>query len=278
MILGVLKGITTMKNTKSPRLLLLAALTAMAPLSWAQVSGTVNCATGAASNAANAGQRPIHQPSAAASGGVNAVGQAGANAHSSSRQLSNSANAGNHAGANAHSATSVNGSVDATRPLDSNAGANVNSGVSGSASSDGRIRGNSVSTAATGAVDANLTTSGTGQIRQMGVETREAVLSAVNARLDANERAVDRMERSARRLEGDVRTRANSALEDVRAKEKNLRNSLKEVRKASSAELTQARERLAADYEAYSQSIATAEASLGSLETRGSAGATGEMR
>ena len=114
----------------------------------------------------------------------------------------------------------------------------------------------------------------TGQIRQTDEDARVTMLSMIESRIEATGRSVDRWQRAVRRLEGDIRSRAEEAIGEVKAREKALRSSLREARRASVQEWSEARERVASDYEAYAQAVACAEAGIGSLETNGLAANT----
>ena len=126
-----------------------------------------------------------------------------------------------------------------------------------------------------GAIGLSLKTAETtARIRQAEMEMRATTLTAVDSKVDATESSVERLQRTARHLEGGVRDRAKTAFDEVRAKEKAVRSSLKEARRAGAEEWSEAREHLAANYEAYAQAVASAEASIGAVQVSGSAQAT----
>ena len=227
-----------MKNTKTPRQLLVVALvTMLAPAAWAQVGSTVNAATGpathAAAHASAAAQRQAAAPVAATSAGVHAASQNAASA--ATRPVSGAGNGGIYAGAN----------VNAERPLHN--GVNASTNVTGHGAADVQNRGTAVSSAAHGAISASLSIAETtAQLRHTGADVRTAVLTTIDSRVDATEKSVDRLQRSARRLEGDIRDRADGAIDDVKDKEKAVRRSLKAARKAGAEEWSEARSTFAA--------------------------------
>ena len=248
-----------MKNSKyTQRFLILAALTVLAPLSWAQVSGAVNSATGAAAGAA--AQRPINPPAPPAAA-VSAGAQAGAQG---------AAGAATRPAAGAAAATHRSAtSVTATGARDGGVGINGNAGTN--AATGAQVNGATVGGAAAGEVGVALNTADTTtQIRQSGRETRDKLASSIDASIDIAQATGERLERSAKRLEAGAKARYQAAVDEVRVREKALKASLHDARKATAEEWTQAREKLAADYEAFTRAIANAEASVGSASASGS--------
>jgi hypothetical protein len=90
--------------------------------------------------------------------------------------------------------------------------------------------------------------------------TRDTVLTQVDARLDNARRATAELQRNSRNLSAEARTRFDAAYSDVEAREAALRRSENDARQASSSNWAQAQARLAADYDAYVQAVARAEA------------------
>jgi hypothetical protein len=101
-------------------------------------------------------------------------------------------------------------------------------------------------------------------------------MTQVNARLEASSKAIDDLRRSGRQLEGDARARFNAAYDNVRARERDVRNSLNEARRASASTYANAQAKLAADYQRYSDAVSQAEASASA--TGSAAGSTSVNR
>ncbi len=101
-------------------------------------------------------------------------------------------------------------------------------------------------------------------IQSTSFEARKPLLNEVSNRIDAGQKLASSLERDPRAIDAEVRTSFNSALEDVKVKEKMLKRSLKEARKASNADAwSVAQITLAADYEAYATSVALLNAIIG---------------
>lgn len=93
-------------------------------------------------------------------------------------------------------------------------------------------------------------------LRTTPVAMRARVVADVEARLHAAESALGTMEKSEPEMSAESRARFKSAAEDAKQKAKALRRSAQAARKANDQEWDGARARLAADYEAYTASLA----------------------
>jgi hypothetical protein len=82
----------------------------------------------------------------------------------------------------------------------------------------------------------------------------------VEQRLAASESAVAAARNSMSQMSATGRQSFNTAADEVKAKAKDLRKSLKEARKASATEWDSARAQLAADFDAYAASLARMDA------------------
>jgi|HubBroStandDraft_6_1064221.scaffolds.fasta_scaffold370753_2 hypothetical protein len=88
-------------------------------------------------------------------------------------------------------------------------------------------------------------------------DARKPLLNEVSDRIDAGGKLVNSLQRDPMATNAEVHTQFNSALEDVKVKEKILMRSLKEARNASNADAwSVAQTTLAADYEAYATAVA----------------------
>jgi hypothetical protein len=152
------------------------------------------------------------------------------------------------AGANATGAAGVN--ADRPLPADTNAAAN--------ADATAQIQGPNAQASGAASVATALNPSNTiRDIQSTAFDARKSLLNEVDDRMDAGKKLVSSLKRDPRALNADVRTQFKSALDDVDAKEKILKRSLKEARATSSADAwTVAQGTLAADYEAYATAVA----------------------
>jgi hypothetical protein len=184
-------------------------------------------------------------PTAAATAGA----ESAARAQAATGAASSAANAATH-----HSA-----GVQAGRPLQD--GAAVSAGGDVSAAVDARSRNVSTSNATQVGVSASLNSAETlSQVRAATRDTRDHVFTEVNARIEAGARKLNELRQTGRRLEGAARDKFDAAWNDVRAKEKAAKASLKEARKAKDETWAEAQAKLASDYEAYATAAAEAEA------------------
>jgi hypothetical protein len=148
------------------------------------------------------------------------------------------------AGANATGAAGVN--ADRPLPADANAAANAAAQTQGP---NARF---------SGAVSTALSPPDTiRDIQSTAFDARKSLLNEVSDRIDAGRELVSSLKRDPSAANADTRTEFNSALDDVKAKEKILNRSLKEARNAGNADAWMvAQTTLAADYEAYATAVA----------------------
>ena len=100
-------------------------------------------------------------------------------------------------------------------------------------------------------------------IQSTSFDERKSLLNEVSDRMDAGKKLVSSLKRDPRAVDASVRTQFNSALNDVNVKEKILKRSLKEARKASNADAwTVAQGTLAADYQVYATAVAELNATI----------------
>jgi hypothetical protein len=135
-----------------------------------------------------------------------------------------------------------------------------NAGLDANANGDAAAQAHGPNAQASGAAVVSTALSPPATIRDIQSTTfdaRRSLLNEVSDRMDAGNELVSSLKRDPRAVTTDTRTEFNSALEDVKAKEKILKRSLKEARNASNADgwmVTQTT--LAADYEAYATAVA----------------------
>ena len=265
----------------------------LVPMASAQVTGAVNATTNAAINATNSATAAQNAAAASTTAAQNA-------ASVSAQQASNAANAASAAANNAAAQSAVQASQAANQASQSslNSGANlntslqgagsamgnsgaVNAGVNGAAGVQvdrngasvngsanngvtgyGQMQNGSVASTTSGGISATLNSADTvTAINGSTRETRDNVMTQVNARLEASSKALDDLRRSGRQLQGEAKTRFDAAYDNVRARERDVRNSLNETRRASASTYSAAQAKLASDYQRYSDAVAQAEAS-----------------
>ncbi|MDE3083807.1 MAG: hypothetical protein KGJ37_01130 [Verrucomicrobiota bacterium] len=103
-------------------------------------------------------------------------------------------------------------------------------------------------------------------IRQTSLQQRNVMLASLEKRILSTYAATARFQIAARQLDEKARTQFETAMQDVRAKEQAVEDSLNAARRANSETWYNARDRLAADYEAYAEAITNAENSSTSLQ------------
>ncbi len=150
------------------------------------------------------------------------------------------------AGANATGAAGVN--ADRPLPADTNAAANA----------DAQAHGLNAQAGGAAAVSTALSPSNTiHSIQSTTFDERKSLLNEVSDRMDAGKKLVSSLKRDPRAINTEVRAEFNAALDDVNAKERILKRSLKEARNAGNADAwAVAQTTLAADYEAYATAVA----------------------
>jgi hypothetical protein len=99
------------------------------------------------------------------------------------------------------------------------------------------------------------------QIRDATTETRDRVLSEVASGIEASQRSLAQLRQQRRDLGREARDHFNETTREVRAREKDLHDSLKAARRATT-ELSAAHARLAASYESYVDAVAASEATM----------------
>jgi hypothetical protein len=158
------------------------------------------------------------------------------------------------ADANATGAAGVN--ADRPLPADTNAAANADAAA--------QAHGPNTQASVAAPVATALNPSNTiRDIQSTAFDARKSLLNEVNDRMDAGKKLVSSLQQDPRAISADNRTEFNSALDDVKVKEKILTRSLKEARNAGSADAwTVVQPTLAADYEAYTTSVAALNATI----------------
>jgi hypothetical protein len=231
-----------MKTNKKTRTVLLVTFASiLAPLATAQVAGAANAAS---STVRSAPPTPPSPPS------VSAGARSDAAMNAASRPTG---------------ATHADGASSAAVRTDRSG---VNSSADIHASATGQERGLAVANTVSGGAAASLNVPDVvHQIHDTSFAGREAVTKDVDAKIDATSHTLSDLRHSARELKGDARDRFNAAYDDVRAKEKALKSSLKEARKATEANWAEAQAKLASDYDAYAQAVASAEATTSATAT-----------
>lgn len=100
-------------------------------------------------------------------------------------------------------------------------------------------------------------------IRASMFEARAQTVADIENRLTASESALASVKASSSAMNADARKSFEVAHDDVKAKEKALRKSIKAANKADSAEWDNARAQLASDYDAYAAAVASLDATAG---------------
>lgn len=100
-------------------------------------------------------------------------------------------------------------------------------------------------------------------IRTASMSSRDQVLSDVQMRLKNSDKALGSFRSSTSQMSAEGRRQFNAAEDDVKAKEKALKHSIKAAKKATDATWDSARAQLAADYEAYATAVASIDAAAG---------------
>lgn len=100
-------------------------------------------------------------------------------------------------------------------------------------------------------------------IRASMYESRAQTVADIENRLTASESALASVKASSSAMNADGRQSFDAAHDDVKAKEKALRKSIKAANKADATEWENARAQLAADYDAYAASVASLDATAG---------------
>ncbi len=100
-------------------------------------------------------------------------------------------------------------------------------------------------------------------IRSTPISSRETVIADIDARLKTSDNAMESMRNSAAQMSAEGRRTFKTADDDVKEKAHALKKSLNAARKASQSEWDNAREKLAADYEAYGAALARVDAAAG---------------
>ncbi len=98
------------------------------------------------------------------------------------------------------------------------------------------------------------------QINGAALQTRDGVVTQVNGQIQNADQALGGLRTTGRELKGDARKQFDAAYDDVRARERDLKRSLREANNAKDDTWADARSKLATDYDAYVQAMARAEA------------------
>lgn len=242
---------TKTNNTLRSAIITLIAVSAV-PVCLAQVQ--VNCALNTANNAAASARTALPPPPPPPAASASAASSAATNAATSAQIQANRGVQAN-AGVNASAATQSSGQAHTNNGLAVGAAQNANTNAGLSASLD--------------------TATMTSELRSSAMEHREQVLTTIDARVKSTQQSVDRLNRSANRLEARARDEYKAAVKELHVKEKALEKSLKDARKATADTWSDARAKLAADYEAYTQAVVHVEHTGAALQSDTAATATG---
>jgi len=137
----------------------------------------------------------------------------------------------------------------------------MSSNANTNASANGQINGLATGAELSGNAGAALSPAETVRdIRAASQSSRDTVVSQVNTRIENTGRVISDLNRQARNLSGDAKTQFKAAMDDLHDKERSLRHSVNDVRKASNDNWSDAQARLASDYEAYATAVARAQA------------------
>jgi hypothetical protein len=119
----------------------------------------------------------------------------------------------------------------------------------------------SVAGANSNSISASLNSADTvAQINGTALQTRDGVVTRVNGQIQNADQAMGNLRTTGRELKGDARKQFDAAYDDVRARERDLKRSLREANNAKDETWMDARSKLASNYDAYVQAMARAEA------------------
>lgn len=108
--------------------------------------------------------------------------------------------------------------------------------------------------------------------------SRAQVTSEIEQRIDTQKDALKILKTDGKRLQGQAQSDFNSAYDDLEARAKDLRRSLREARNASPDKWESARAELAANYQAYNAALARAQIQVGpSVSFPGSSNSSSDM-
>jgi hypothetical protein len=170
-------------------------------------------------------------------------------------------NASRPAPVRANSAAQVRGNATVS-PRKVDVDANVR------ASERGRAKGAAFNGALAGNAAVTLSAAGTlATIEQSTVANRDAVAADVQAQLETSRGAMKTLKARADEAGGQTRAEFAKAAQEVRAAEKELRASLKELVKANGDNWGQVQSAVARDFTTYAEAMAEAEAAAGTPET-----------
>lgn len=113
---------------------------------------------------------------------------------------------------------------------------------------------------ATGALDNTVTLQ---RLQQSNLNNRTAVLDDLSNRVTASGQAVRQLEQDAVHLGTPARQEFNTAIDDLRAKERALNSSLATARQSENDAWTSARSKLESDFDAYSRAAMRVESAIG---------------
>jgi hypothetical protein len=120
-----------------------------------------------------------------------------------------------------------------------------------------------VNISAAGATDAARIVPG---VRVMAFDSRETLLPELNSRIDSTTAYMNANRDIMRDLTAGPRDRLKEAIADVEQRERAVRHSIKEAKKADANDWESARAQLAADYEAFGASAASFDAVFAELK------------
>lgn len=100
-------------------------------------------------------------------------------------------------------------------------------------------------------------------IRSSMYESRAALFSDVDARLDASDKALSDARKASKDMSDSGKAQFKASEDLVKEKEHTLRESLRAAKKANATEWESARTQLAADYESYVSAVGSLDASAG---------------
>lgn len=110
------------------------------------------------------------------------------------------------------------------------------------------------------------------QICEVSGPARDALLTEIDSSREASYIAVVELRRAGRELRGTAREKFETALDNVRDRERTLRQSIRRARLADGDAAAEARAQLASDYQAYADAVAEIETvTENSVQTTGSA-------
>jgi hypothetical protein len=194
---------------------------------------------------------------------MNTQQQAAGNASRLNSSVTPTLNGAVNPAAENNPATAVSGGAAADGSMNSSAGNSNGLNLNGAANAglNAQVTANGAMGGAAGSPPSSMNSvNEVSEINRTTHADREATLTRIDSTVQANQRSIAELRTAGRKLKDESRKQFDTAYDDVRTGERNLRKSLSDARKASPDEYGDARAVLAFDYQTYSDALVRAEA------------------